>query len=587
MLDSEKQFAVGPVLVHRVRRVCKVLLSGQTRDRIGLWCVGLVAAKLAAEAVYYYAGTMPSEFYRVLGDKDAAAFFPLLARCVGVVTAAGTCKAAIEYLSGLLGVVIRLALTRYTHWRYLRRQGFYTVASGSSAVDNPDQRITQDIERLAGSATDVLAELLIAPFLIAYYSYRCWAISGAFGPLAIYVYFAMGAVVTRWAMAPIIQQVYRLEQAEGDFRSHQVRVGEFAESIAFYGGEDRERAAADRTLANVVAAQRRVLWRRLGLGLATHVFSYLGSTVSYVIIGIPILMGVYDDKSGSELSSIISLNAFVSIYLIYRFTVVIEQTKRLADLAGYTARVVQLWEELDQIEAKSNGAADRVHVDEGSTRIVARDLTVAVPGGPTLVSGLNLDIGVGDSLLITGPNGSGKTSVLRTLCGLWPAGSGEVRLPANAGGAADVFFLSQTTYITSGSMRDQISYPQECGAHGRGVCTDDELRQLLETVGLGHLEQRLGWRGYDQPYSVQAWQRLLSPGEQQKLSVARVLFQRPTFAALDECTSAVDAATEAQLSRALVDAGITLVSVSHHEALAEFHRWRLRLDGRGGHELTR
>ncbi|KAJ2314329.1 hypothetical protein IWW51_005996 [Coemansia sp. RSA 2702] len=292
--------------------------------------------------------------------------------------------------------------------------------------------------------------------------------------------------------------------------------------------------------------------------MLTQVFSYLGSTVSYVVIGIPIFLGVYDDKTGAELSSIISLNAFVSIYLIYRFSTVIEQTKRLADLGGYAARVVQLWEALDAANADTESQA-AITTDSTNGAIEAVNLTVAAPARPALVSRLSIEVHPGEPLMITGPNGSGKTSLLRTLCGLWRPRSGAVRLPQHDG-APDVW-----------------------GGRHR-LCSDAELARLVDAVGLAHVAARAG--DPDRRHSDRQWQRLLSPGEQQKVAIARVLFWRPAFAALDESTSALNNAAEAALYRALAAAGITAVSVSHHDNLAAFHTQRLALDGCGGFELT-
>ncbi|KAJ2852606.1 hypothetical protein IWW36_000235 [Coemansia brasiliensis] len=564
---SGKQFTMGAVLVGRMRRVWQVLSE---RSRIGLWSLGLVLGKLAAEVVYYYAGIMPSEFYRVLGERDQGAFGPLLARCVGVVALAGMSKAGLEYASGMLGVAMRRELTRYTHSRYLQGGRLYAVVSGGR-IDNPDQRIAQDVERLARSAAEVLTEVLIAPLLIGYYTVKCWMISGVFGPLAIYGYFVVGAIATRWAMAPIMRQVYRQEQAEGDFRFAQVRVREFAEAIAFYGGEATERKQADVALEQVVKAQQRVVGRQLGLGLVTQVFAYLGSTVSYVVIGIPIFMGIYDDKSGTELSSLISLSAFVSIYLVFRFSSVIEQSKRLADVGGYVTRIVQLWEELDVLDAEPQSEPDAGIAGQ----ISAVDMTVATPTGKRLVVGLSLRVKQGQSLLITGPNGAGKTSLLRTLCGLWRPLQGTVQMRRD-----EVFFLPQTPYLPHGSLREQISYPGVwAGKHRK--CSDAQAVQLLQLVGLEQAARRMGG-SLDMQRSALEWQQRLSPGEQQRLAVARVLFWQPTFAALDESTSALDAAGEAAVYGALVAAGITLVSVSHHAGAAEFHQRRLALDGQGG-----
>ncbi|KAJ2354580.1 hypothetical protein GGF43_003176 [Coemansia sp. RSA 2618] len=571
-----KQFAVGLTLLRQIRRIGRVLRAA--RARLGLWSAGLIVGKLAAEMVYYYAGMLPSEFYRVLGDRDSAAFGPLLFRCVAVVAVAGACRAALDYAAGVLGVAMRHALTQHTQARYLRRGRLYAVASAS--IDNPDQRVAQDIERLARSAADVLAELLLAPFLVAYYTARCWALAGVFGPVAIYAYFIVGATATQCVMAPIVRRVVAQEKAEGDFRFHHVRVRECAEAIAFYGGEAAERERADAALTRVVDAQYRVLWRQLGLGLLTQVFSYMGSTVSYVVIAVPIFMGSYDGLSGAELSSVISRNAFVSLYLIYRFSVVIEQAKRVAELAGYAARVVQLWEALDRADTDSDvepdtGGAPYTAEDKD---IVVSELTVATPGGAVLVSNLGMRVSTGESLVVTGPPGSGKTSLLRALCGVWQPARGTVRVPRSG-----VFFLPQTPYIAGGSLREQLSYPGEWGGRAR-ACSDTETARLLSAVGLAHILRRAGH--IDRPWSVQEWLQMMSPGEQQKLSIARVLFWRPLFAVLDEATSALDAAAEAALYRALLDAAITVVSVSHHDGLNAFHKRHLALDGHGGFAIS-
>ncbi|KAI8324632.1 hypothetical protein GQ54DRAFT_284341 [Martensiomyces pterosporus] len=472
--------------------------------------------------------------------------------------------------------MMRNALTVYTHERYIRARSFYPLIS-QGAIDNPDQRITQDIEKLSANMAEVLSELIIAPVLIAYYTVKCWSMSGFFGPLSVYLYFIFGALITRWVMPPIIRNVYLQEQEEGNFRFHEVRIREFAESIAFYGGEEKEKAVANESLDAVVRVQRRLLWKQFWLSLVTQMFSYLGASVSYVIIAIPIFVGVYDDKTGPDLSSIISMNAFVSMYLIYRFTVVIEQAKKLTDIAGFAARIVQLWEELDGLEAlgADSDEGEQRPGDGSETGISAQDLAVCTPSGTPLVRGLTVDIEPGNSLIITGANGVGKTSVLRTLCGLWQPSSGNVRLPYS-GGAPDVFFLPQMPYIVGGSLREQLSYPGSWGSELR-VCRDRDLDDLLETVGLPRLIAKLSQAAS----SEQFWLKTLSPGEQQKISIARVLFWKPKFAVLDECTSSLDQAAEASLYQALVDNNITLISVSHRDALLRYHRRRLDLTTQG------
>ncbi|KAJ2778483.1 hypothetical protein GGI15_004165, partial [Coemansia interrupta] len=583
----KQQYAIGRVLLRRLGRIGGVMHASSGR-RIGLWCVLLLVAKLLGEVVYYYAGRLPSEFYRVLGDRDVSAFYPLLIRCILVVTLAGACHAALELGGGLLGALMRQTLTEHTHARYIGEKTLHGVAT-QGLVDNPDQRVTQDIERLSTTLATVLPELLLAPPLVVYYTVKCWRISGALGPLSVYLYFVVGAVASRMAMPGVVRQVYRLERAEGDFRFLSLRVVEYAESIAFFSGQQRERQMADSSLATVIGVQKQLLWRQFWLGLVTQVFAYLGSTVSYVIIAVPIFLGRYDDHSGGDLSSVISMNAFVSLYLIYRFSLVIEQAKRLADVAGFGTRIAQLWEAADWLDRQAHGQAE----SNAEGCIATRGLCVGAPGdGRLLVSNLDLNLGQGDSLLITGANGVGKTSLLRVLAGLWPPAAGSLSLPDTPNA---VFFLPQQPYMVAGSLREQLTYPwttTSAAGEESPVCSDEELVRLLRLVGLEHVPRMLEGQGsgqhvaaYDRWVSAQTWMQVLSPGERQRVSVARVLFWRPMFAILDECTSSLDVEAEARVYAAMAQAGITVVSVGHRRELRGFHRRLLRLMADGSHVL--
>ncbi|KAI7829114.1 ABC transporter transmembrane region 2-domain-containing protein [Kickxella alabastrina] len=593
---TSQQYTVNLLLFRRLRRIAHVL--HQSGGRIALRCLLLLSAKLASEGVFYYSGKLPSEFYRVLGDRDRSAFFPLLVRCFLIVALAGACQAALALLSGLLGVHMRVALTAYTHRSYVSAGVLYPVVS-RGLVDNPDQRVTQDIERLTGSLATILPELLIAPFLIAYYTVKCWAMSGVIGPLSIYFYFVLGVLISRCAMPPVIRQVYLLERAEGDFRFAHLRMAEFAESIAFFSGESREQQAIDANLHAVATVQRRLLGSQFWLSMVTQVFSYLGSTVSY-------------------------LNAFVSLYLIYRFSVVIEQTRKLTDVAGFTARIVQLWEEIDGMNDNryvpppmrtENGEeysqTQQQQQQQQQDQLVADSLTVCTPGGIPLVRDLNLVIRPGESLIITGANGL-------------PYRANSTGTSSSFSSSPAVFFLPQTPYIIAGSLRAQITYPctttfssssssnsnnnnnnnnnnnDSSSEYSNTWCSDADITQLLSLINLTHiidtLKQAVATAAaennymdksiFDCEFPVQFWLKALSPGEQQKMSLGRVFWCKPLFAVLDECTSSLDIHAEEEVYRLLVENGVTLVSVGHREELWKYHRRRLHLVHGGRYELS-
>lgn len=207
----------------------------------------------------------------------------------------------------------------------------------------------------------------------------------------------------------------------------------------------------------------------------------------------------------------------------------------------------------------------------------ADNLLCRTPGGQVLFNRMTFRVGPGDHTIIMGPSGSGKSSLLRVLAGLWPFEEGRVYRPGVVG--SGILFLSQRPYMVEGPLRHQIVYP----ATPEGVdVTDDELKDLLVRVKLGHLvQERADILDVDRN-----WAEVLSGGEQQRLAFARLLFHKPRYALMDESTSALDVELEAELMEAAMGAGVTCVSVGHRPTLVRFHKYLLRLDGRGGSSFT-
>jgi putative ATP-binding cassette transporter len=212
-------------------------------------------------------------------------------------------------------------------------------------------------------------------------------------------------------------------------------------------------------------------------------------------------------------------------------------------------------------------------VCEGDT-LVINNASCATPAGKLLIRDLSLELPRHKNLLVVGPSGSGKSSLLRMLSELWPVLIGQVTRPSSRGA---LFFVPQVPYVGRGTLRDLLCYPDTTwnGADG-------ELEELLGVVRLQHLLQLDGGLSHENT----AWSQMLSPGEQQRLSIARMLLRRPQYAVLDESTSAVDGNVEADLYAAFKERGITVISVGHRPSLREYHDLLLELDERGGWRLT-
>ena len=196
------------------------------------------------------------------------------------------------------------------------------------------------------------------------------------------------------------------------------------------------------------------------------------------------------------------------------------------------------------------------------------DVELDLPGGQPLIEDVNLSLEPGESALLSGPSGVGKSTLLRAIAGIWPFGRGEIRVPSNT----RLLFLPQKPYLPIGTLREAVSYPMPAG----GV-DDTNLREAIESVGLPELAGRLDESSH--------WALQLSPGEQQRIAFARALVQKPDWLFLDEATSAVDEATEAGLYRLVRDRlpRTTLFSVGHRATLRPFHDRQLFVqpDGNG------
>ncbi|CAG8449847.1 8679_t:CDS:10 [Ambispora leptoticha] len=500
----------------------------------------------------YYAGIIPSRFFKTLVGQDWYSFKSIVALSIAVTLSAALAKSLVKFMGGLFALTIRRILTIHMQRRYVQKNTFYPLLTNLTNIDNPDQRIVQDIDKFAETLRLICEVILISPIIIAYYTYLC----------------------CRFFIAPIVNLVFMKEYHEGNFRYLHVRIRQFAESIAFSGGERAEVKSLDSRLRSVLYYQRKIIDKELSLQVITDSFAYFGSVLSYLLIAIPIFSQKYEGIGKDELSRIISLNAFMSMYLIYRFTVIVQQSSKLSDLAGYTARIGQLMEAISDI----NNELDNVNIDfPAELAIEFENVTISSPTGTVLISDLKFVIEQEKNVMIIGPNGSGKTSILRVMSGLWPVTRGCVVLPQKNTRQKVLMYLPQTPYLVFGSLRDQIIYPMT-SSDKQVKITDDEIRSLLSLVNLSHIESVV--RSFDIKYG-QDWERMLTPGEQQKLAFARLFFWKPVFAGIDEASSALDSNTEAQFFETCKEYGITCITVSHNKNLLQFHEKVLLLDGKG------
>uniref|UniRef100_A0A8C9A7U8 Lysosomal cobalamin transporter ABCD4 n=1 Tax=Prolemur simus TaxID=1328070 RepID=A0A8C9A7U8_PROSS len=568
--------------LQRFLQIQKVLFPSWSSQN-ALMFLTLLCVTLLEQLVIYQVGLIPSQYYGVLGNKDLDGFKKLTFLAVVLIVLNSTLKSFDQFTCNLLYVSWRKDLTEHLHRLYFRGRVYYTLNVLQDDIDNPDQRISQDVERFCQQLSSMASKLIISPFTLVYYTYQCFQSTGWLGPVSIFGYFLLGTVVNKTLMGPIVAKLVQQEKLEGDFRFKHMQIRVNAEPAAFYRAGHVEHMRTDRRLQRLLQTQRELMSKELWLYIGVNTFDYLGSILSYIVIAIPIFSGVYGDLSPTELSTLVSKNAFVSIYLISCFSRLIDLSTTLSDVAGYTHRIGELQETLLDMSLKSQDCETLVvgwapgwpAAQPADTAFLLERVSISTPSSDKpLIKDLSLKISEGQSLLITGNTGTGKTSLLRVLGGLWASTGGSVQMLTDFG-PHGVLFLPQKPFFTDGTLREQVSLvevPQggrkQGWAFSPALCPPGLLQSSLVARTDG-LDQQVDWNWYD----------VLSPGEMQRLSFARLFYLQPKYAVLDEATSALTEEVESELYRISQQLGMTFISVGHRHSLEKVPcgGWEIRV----------
>ncbi|MEL6764477.1 MAG: ABC transporter ATP-binding protein/permease, partial [Cyanobacteria bacterium J06607_6] len=450
-----------------------------------------------------------------------------------------------------VGLRWRQGLTRQFLENYLHDRAYYrlTLPTAIAPIDNPDQRLSEDIRQVTQTLVLVGVMALESAVQLVGFIGVLWVISTTLTGFLL-VYALVGTAIATLIFGPRLTRINAEQlKREANFRFGLINVREHAESIAFYRGQPAEAAALNQFFAGVVTNFNRLIRWQLGLDFFQNGYQYLTFILPSLILAPSILAGQL------EVGAIVqSQAAFDRIWL--SLSLIVVQFEQLTMLAASISRLGTLAQSLQTMQVQGDGAIVR----QPGLMLGVQDLTIATPDGQrSLCEHLSLTIAPGQSLLVTGPSGVGKSSLMKTLAGLWTTGQGHLTAPP------DTLFVPQQPYLPLGTLQQQLLYPQEAP-----VAADTSLVQVLEQVGLPQLAQV--------PLDTEAdWSQRLSLGEQQRLSFARVLLQSPPYVILDEATSAVTLAQEQALYQQLVERGITAVSVGHRESLRPYHAQILTL----------
>jgi putative ATP-binding cassette transporter len=521
--------------------------------------LGLLAVfLLALGALNVFNTYVGRDFMTALAEREVGRFFSLVALFGGVFVVLTIVAVFKSFTEERLRLRWRHWLTRHLSDRYLSGRAYYRLKARAD-VDNPDQRLSEDVKTFTEQALALLLILANSTVTLVSFSGVLWSIT-PWLCLAAVAYAAFGSFVTVWVGRRLVKLDVQQYRKEADLRYDLIQVRVQAEPIALLAGEADENHRLRRRLGDVVANMKGIIGLTRNIGFFATGFDYMIQVIPLLIVA-PLYM-----RGDVELGTVTQAQ-MVFMYVMGAFTLIVKEFQRLTTFGAVVERLGLFCEVLD--EESDTSAKTPIEAVEDDTRVAFEGLTLTTPkDGRLLVKDLSVEVRRGESLLIRGPCGSGRTSLLRAAAGLWTAGQGRIARPP----LAQVMFLPQHPYLRPGPLRDQILY----GSRERKKA-DDEILALLRELHLEALLGRVG--GLDAEHD---WSSILSRGEQQQLAFARLLLIGPRFAFLDEPTSALDKPEANRLYGALSETPITYVSVAADPALADYHDQILELGLDGG-----
>lgn len=535
--------------------------------------------------------TLDGEIVRDLIAGQGKAFLLGLGKWLSVGVVASYTNSMIKFLQSKISIAFRTRLTRYIHDLYLSsNMSYYKMHTLDGSIDQgADQFICQDLTLFCDNAAQLYSSLgkpLVDLFTFNYQLYK------SLGPLALgglLSNYAATAILLKRLSPPFGKLKAAEGRKEGAFRALHSRLIANAEEVAFYAGGPTEHALLDAGFKELRKMMETIYRVKIGYNmLEDFVLKYTWSALGFVITSLPVFLpGLHiapeppkkagvsggspesteDNKTGSRTKQFIT-NKRLMLNLADAGSRMMYAIKDLSELAGQTSRVFMLISTLHRVHANAyNQPRDRypepynladVHgtLHKGYDGVRLEDVPIVAPaphpgGGEELIDNLSFIVGPGDHLLITGPNGAGKSAVARVVAGLWPTYRGLTSRPRTTG-QDGIMFLPQKVYLSHGTLRDQVIYPHtevEMKEAGR---TEMELLGILEESKLGYIPDREG--GWD---TRKMWQDVLSGGEKQRMSIARLLYHEPRYAFIDEGTSAVSSDVEGILYETCKKKGIS------------------------------
>ena len=492
---------------------------------------------------------------------------------------------------GIANVYIRMTIQRrWRGWltnliidRWLTHGRYYQLNLVGGDHDNPEYRIAQDLRTATDAPVDFTVGVLSAVLSAATFIVVLWTIGGVlsiplgdrtfdipgFLVIAAIVYSAFASGLMTWIGRRFVQVSEDVNQAEADYRYALTRVRENGESIALMGGEEEERSALDTSLKSVLLQWRDLCFQHMRTTSVSQTSQLVAPVIPVILCAPKFLDGTMTLGTVMQAAS-----AFTIVQTAFGWLV--DNYPRLAEWSAGARRIASLMASLDALERAETGTVGRITHNPGEAADIAMrltDLSITLDDGTVVIGDAEVAIAPGERVLLAGESGTGKSTLVRAIAGLWPWGGGIIEIRSSA----KLFMLPQRPYVPLGPLRRAATYPSPADEW-----SSEEISEIFRMCGLEHLVDRLEEDG--------PWDQTLSGGEKQRLAFVRMFLHQPDIVVFDEATSALDPASQdhlmALVSEALENA--TIVSVGHRPELEAFHSRKIVLErNEGGARFVR
>lgn len=522
--------------------------------------ISMLVVSVSEVWAYQYVGLFPSQFYRLIGNRDAPEIWNEIKVTLFVCVTAAFLLALKLWIADRLAVRLRFNLGHKMQDQYIEHRVFCLMKNAKDhEIDNQDSRITQDVSDWASFASTVMAKLIQTPMIVIYYSILVSQALTVPGYLCVIGFSSLSLLCSKLVMKPVMARSYVYETAQSNFRNVHSLVSENAETICVSKAQENEKESLNQKLGEALAEQRKLANMNLLMNSVTMTFAYFGGLFSFLMI--KYFHWTEFPKNSSDSVAFCSSTSFKIMTLVNGLTAATRIGSDITQLGKYSCRVQELWSYLfknwDVCACEDCDSA----IEFKKVTILAHDRSdnqTEKENRVVLLKDLSFRLEAGQSLFISGPSGIGKSTLVRVIGRIWPDTEGTFCAPKL--GPNDMIILPKDPYLPQCDIHKCLAFPKD--EHDVSL---DEIHDALNFMQLSHILVR----------PPESWWVGLSQGELQRVALIRAWVHKPRFLILDEATNAIPEALEEAYIRHMIQLGTSVITVGHHQWLRNLHDFSL------------